>query len=170
MSGFVFGKMPAHGDFIARGLAAEERDALDNWLAGEMAAARDALGEAFEERYDSAPPWRFACGETAGAMASSVDSVGRRFPLLVGRTEAAADTAAGIAEACEQAIYDAFENAWTADDLAAAVSGLKPGTAEPAAEGWWTLGGEDFEPASVPGDRPDGLMIAILGDPRRQAA
>ena len=170
MSAFVFGKMPAHGDFIARGLAADERDALDRWLAGEMAAAREALGEAFEERYDSAPPWRFAWHESAGAMASSVDSVGRRFPLLVGRTEVAADTAGGIAEACEQAIYDAFENQWTADDLAAAVAALEPGTADPVTEGWWTLGGEDFEPASIPGDRPSGLMSAMLGDPRKAAA
>ena len=61
MSGaFLFGKMPSHGDFVARGLAAEERDSLDAWLSAELADARAALGERFEERFDSAPPWRFA--------------------------------------------------------------------------------------------------------------
>lgn len=163
----MFGKMPAHGDFIARGLAAEERDALDLYLSAELAAARDTLGDAFEERFDSAPPWRFAwVGETwtAGALASSVDSVGRRFPLVVGRTELEATSVAPAAEACEQAIYDAFEQSWSADELVAVVEALALlASNESAEEGWSTIGGERFDEAFLPGARPSGLLTAMLG-------
>ena len=168
MSGFLFGKMPSHGDFVARGLAAEERDRLDQWLSAEAADARAALGEQYEERFDSAPPWRFAWDEenwTAGAMASSVDSVGRRFPLMVARRGLEQTQVEAAAEACEQAIYDAFEQAWTADELAGALDGAVESGDEAREEGWWTLGGEAFEPASLPGRHPGGLMRAILGKP-----
>ncbi len=170
----MFGKMPAHGDFIARGLAADERDALDLYLSGELAAARETLGDGFEERFDSAPPWRFAWrGETwtAGALASSVDSVGRRFPLLVGRTELEPQAVASAAEACEQAIYDAFEQSLTADELAAAVDALETEDSEgPPSEGWWTLGGEGFDEMSVAGARPAGLLTTMLASSARAAA
>ena len=170
----MFGKMPAHGDFIARGLAAEERDTLDLYLSGELAAARDALGDSFEDRFDSAPPWRFAwAGDTwtAGALASSVDSVGRRFPLLVGRTEVEPGAVASTTEACEQAIYDAFEQSWTADELEAAVDALETlEQEERSSEGWWTLGGEGFDETQLPGARPAGLLTAMLGNATRAAA
>ena len=174
VSAFLFGKMPAHGDFIARGLAAEERDALDLYLSAELAAARETLGDSFEERFDSAPPWRFAwAGETwtAGAVASSVDSVGRRFPLLVGRTEVEPGAVAAMAEACEQAIYDAFDQSWTADDLAAAVDALESAESDGRpAESWWTFGGEGFDESSLSGARPAGLLTAMLGNGARAAA
>jgi len=79
----IFGKLPAHGDFVARGIGAAEREALDAWLSGEMLAARAALGGDFEERYDRAPPWRFAGPDGAGVLVASVDGVGRRFPLYL---------------------------------------------------------------------------------------
>lgn len=172
---FLFGKLPSHGDFVARGLSADERDSLDQWLSTELAEARAALADSFEDRFDSAPPWRFAWdGEewTAGACASSVDSVGRRFPLLVARTGLGTMSVEPAAEACEQAIYDAFEQGWTADELAAAVAALEP-TADsegmPVA-GWWTLGSEEFEPHTLAGIRPAGLIAAMLGKPTRAAA
>lgn len=171
---FLFGKLPSHGDFVARGLEVGERESLDQWLAGELADARAALGEEFEERFDSAPPWRFAwTGEewTAGALASSVDSVGRRFPLLVGRRGLAAGSVEAAAEVCEQAIYDAFEAGWDADRLVGALGAAEPQSSEGGrVEGWWTLGGEDFPPANVAGARPAGLMQAVLGRPARAAA
>ncbi len=169
----MFGKMPTHGDFIARGLAAEERDALDLYLSGELAAARESLGESYEDLFDSAPPWRFAwAGETwsAGAVASSVDSVGRRFPLVVGRTETKPESVTAVAEACEQAIYDAFEQSWTADELAAAVEALEAAEREERPiESWWTLGSESFDEASLPGARPVGLLRAMLSSERAAA-
>ena len=45
----LFGKLPAHGDFVARGIDAAGRAELDDWLSASLADARAALGEAFAE-------------------------------------------------------------------------------------------------------------------------
>lgn len=171
----LFGKMPSHGDFVSRGVDGCLRSALDEWLSSEMAAARTAFGDDFEDRFDSAPPWRFAWqdeGWTAGAIASSIDSAGRRFPLLVGRRSLAPDLVGATAEACEQAIYDAFGNGWSADELADAAAAGAPAIddAEAPREGWWTLGGEEFPARSLPGRTPLGLLTTALDRPTKEAA
>ena len=171
----LFGKMPSHGDFVARGLDGPERDSLDHWLSAEMADARNAFGEEFEERYDSAPPWHFAWnGEswTAGALVNSIDSAGRRFPLLVAHRGVEAEEARPVAQACEDAIYDAFAAGWSADELAGAIASRVPAgaAADPAVEGWWTLGGEAFPMASRPGRHPAGLIRTMLEGMQRAAA
>lgn len=86
----LYGKMPAHGDFVRRALPGSFVTPWDTWLAAGIAAARDRLGEEFAAVWDSAPPWRFAlpagtCGPdaVAGVMLPSADTVGRRFPLTV---------------------------------------------------------------------------------------
>jgi len=159
MSARLFGKLPAHGDFIARGLGAVEREALDAWLSAEMLAAREALGVDFEDRYDRAPPWRFAGSDGAGVLVASVDGVGRRFPLYL----ALAGAGENVAEQIEDLVYQAFGQGWDADRLAAEVGSLDPaaesGTSAPR---WWTLGGEGFMPASCEGDRPEGLLARML--------
>ena len=80
---WLFGKLPVLGDFVARGLDGQMRDALDHWLSADLAAARDRFGDEFEPRYDAAPPWRFIdCdpdgGWSGGALCASVDRAGRR--------------------------------------------------------------------------------------------
>lgn len=164
----LFGKLPAHGDFVARGFAAEERDALDDWLAASLAEAREGLGDRFETMFDMAPPWRFARhdtgGWTAGAVAPSVDGVGRRYPILAQRPVAEDGDISAMAAHCEAAIYDALDQGWDADALQQAI------TAEPAANdddwpgipGWWTLGGVDFDPATLTGAQPPLLVRAML--------
>ena len=170
----IFGKLPAHGDFVSRGFAPADRDRLDRWLSAEMAAARTALGELFEERFDKAPPWRFAwSGEewVGGALAASVDSAGRRFPLLVGRSVGRAGGAAPLAQACEDAIYQALAERCPVEELEARLNALETRAEEPEpAEGWWSLGGEDFEPGALPGREPTGLIAAMLGGAERAAA
>jgi len=172
--GFLFGKLPAHGDFVARGLPTAERDALDDWLSATLTAARDVLGEAFPARFDTAPPWRFAQRETAGwtvgALVPSIDSAGRRFPAMVARRAVAARNAVPMAAACEDAFYEAFAGGWTADRLmdhvgsvvahAADADDVEPGG--PDEDEWWTLGGEDYPEARLPGARPPGLILAML--------
>lgn len=166
MSGepFLFGKMPAHGDFVARGLAGEERQALDDWLSAQMVAVRETLGEDFAERFDVAPPWCFTWAEergwTAGALAPSVDGVGRRFPLMVAVRGIDREAARASAEQCVEAIFGAVGEAWDADRLVEAAVPVD-GSGD-ASEGWWTEGGEGFEPASLPGRWPGGLMAAML--------
>jgi type VI secretion system protein ImpM len=86
----LYGKMPAHGDFVRRALPGSFVTPWDAWLAAGIAAARDRLGEEFAASWDTAPAWRFAlpagtCGPdaVAGVMLPSADTVGRRFPLTV---------------------------------------------------------------------------------------
>ena len=121
MSAFLHGKLPAHGDFVSRGLAPDERDLVDGWLAASLASARDALGAGFEAAFDAAPPWRFAWRDgarwTAGALAPSADAVGRRYPILIGRRDLlATDVHAGTA-ALDQLLYAAIAEGWDADRL-----------------------------------------------------
>ncbi|HYD46690.1 MAG TPA: type VI secretion system-associated protein TagF, partial [Phenylobacterium sp.] len=56
---WLFGKLPSHGDFVARGLDTGTRAAWDAWLSEGVGGARAALGEAFDAAYEIAPPWRF---------------------------------------------------------------------------------------------------------------
>jgi type VI secretion system protein ImpM len=86
----LYGKLPAHGDFIRRALPDGFVEPWDAWLQEGIAAARDALGEAFADAWAAAPAWRFrlpagACGDTeaAGVLLASEDMVGRRFPLTI---------------------------------------------------------------------------------------
>ncbi|WP_137125145.1 type VI secretion system-associated protein TagF [Roseomonas sp. HF4] len=86
----LFGKVPAHGDFVRRGLPTSFVAPWDAWLQAGIARARDAKGAAWAEVWDTAPAWRFAlpagaCGPdaVAGVMLPSEDQVGRRFPITL---------------------------------------------------------------------------------------
>lgn len=168
MSGaFLFGKLPSHGDFVSRSLSAAEKSELDLWLSGEIAEARDRLGEEFEPRFDNAPPFRFAWDDAgswrAGAMAASMDSAGRRFPLLVGRRALGTREAAAAAEDCEAAIYDAFARGWTADRLVEAVEQAPARTVDGTpASGWWAVDEDAAPQALVEGRRPHSLLLSML--------
>lgn len=158
---FLFGKMPAHGDFVSRGLASAERDRWDDWLTREMQAAAALHGDLFLDRYARAPVWRFVRADAAGVLACSIDSVGRRFPLLAGRTDEASSDA--LAEACEEQLYSAFQHGWTADILVDALAAIDP----PASGGvvpdrWGTPGNDAFAENSLSGRQPDGLLARML--------
>lgn len=156
---FVFGKLPAHGDFVQRGLGDAARDAWDAACAAMLERARTDLGEDFEDAHDQAPPWRFVCGPSslgadwrAGALAPSVDSAGRRFLLVLGVDGLSSDEAQAIgqdaATACEAAIYQVFAAGLDADGAFAAVRGLAEGLSAGEARDteprslWWTLDAE----------------------------
>jgi type VI secretion system protein ImpM len=153
----IFGKMPAHGDFVARGWSGAERDALDAWLSASLAEAGASFGADFEVRFDSAPPWR--CAVPAGAMAASQDGAGRRFPLFVALRGRVGEAASAQ---CEELLYAAIGQRWDVDRLAATLDGVAPdedGDAEPR---WWTEGGEGFAPKALDGERPPHLLTAML--------
>jgi type VI secretion system protein ImpM len=170
----IFGKLPSHGDFVARGMAPAERDTLDLWLSASMANARSAYGDGFETLYDQAPPWRFAQpregGWIVGALVPSVDSVGRRFPVLARRFANDDDAVTHAAMHCERVLYDAFAAGWNADSLTAAVAGDMVESEDdwPGHAGWWTMGGDDHDAATLPGDQPPDLVRTMLI--RRSAA
>lgn len=91
MGGFgAFGKIPSIADFLQFGLPVDFVQAWDGWLQAGIVAAQTRLGEAWPDRYNSAPIWRFSlppgmAGSAAmlGVLMPSVDRVGRRFPLTV---------------------------------------------------------------------------------------
>ena len=124
---FAFGKLPKHGDFVSRGLTADERGAWDVWSSAGLEAARAALGDTFESRHDAAPPVRFAFGPgpfgpgwSTGALTASIDAAGRRFIVVLGvRTDAASSARERIAQAAEDEIYRAFEAGANIDAMVA---------------------------------------------------
>jgi type VI secretion system ImpM family protein len=161
----LFGKLPSHGDFISRGLDLTACDAWDRWASEGLQAAREALGERFDDAHDRAPPWRFIDGPgrfgvdwRAGALAPSIDAAGRRFMIMLAADGLSSDQAGGggeaIAEEMEGLIYQAFESGWDADAAIEAARGPlgRIGMAGPPTRPrWWTLGGFDHPPATLGG-------------------
>lgn len=86
----VYGKLPAHGDFIQRNLAPAFVREWDVWLQHFVAAAKEKIGGDWLELYLTSPIWRFAFspgvideGRWAGILLPSVDRVGRYFPFTI---------------------------------------------------------------------------------------
>lgn len=147
MTALLFGKLPAHGDFVARGVGQAQRQALDAWLSASQAAAVAAYPD-FADRFDRALPWRAEGVGVAGAITPSQDAVGRRFPLLllvVGDGDAGAH--------CEDLLFRAIGEGWDADRLAA-----EAGAAPDMPVVGWT-GPDDTRLA---GERPADLLTAML--------
>jgi type VI secretion system protein ImpM len=186
---FLFGKLPAHGDFVARGLTADEQAAWDDWASAGLEAARAELGDAFEDAHDTAPSWRFIASDGGswrlGALACSVDSAGRRFILVLGAADLSAAEALALgapaAGALEGVLYEALAMRTKADDAVRAVgvaldaadetdrAAVGALAASPAAPGvWWTLGGERHPPQVVPaGPPPRDLLVQMLRSPSK---
>lgn len=133
-SAFAFGKLPTHGDFVARGVSGADRDAWDSWASTGLEDARTVLGPEFEARHDGAPPIRFSFGPgpfgqgwRTGAFAPSIDTAGRRFIILLGAHTAhapAADAIDQLASAAETQIYWAFEAAADIDAMVASAQNI----------------------------------------------
>ncbi len=127
-----FGKLPAHGDFIDRGLPRSFITPWDQWLQGCIANSRELLGPHWLDRYLVGPIWRFAlapsvCGEEGwrGLLLPSVDRVNRYYPLTVAMPEAAdVSPLAALSccndwfTACEDAALAALDPSVDADTLA----------------------------------------------------
>jgi type VI secretion system protein ImpM len=85
----LYGKVPAKRDFIAIGAPREFLNAWEPWLQGALSASRAALGDKWQPAFLTAPIWRFwlgadICGRSViGAFMSSLDGVGRYFPLTL---------------------------------------------------------------------------------------
>lgn len=97
----AYGKMPSVGDFFHISPPPGFVKPWDAWLQDLLTSTRQALGEAWDARYMSAPIWRFSLaaglvgpGRVLGVLMPSVDRVGRRFPLTL---MAALDSDAALA-------------------------------------------------------------------------
>jgi type VI secretion system protein ImpM len=85
-----FGKLPSRGDFVSRNLPPPFVRAWDAWVSACLADGRRSFGDDFLHRYLLAPVWRFAlapglAGSNGwiGVLATSIDAVGRCFPLTL---------------------------------------------------------------------------------------
>lgn len=91
VAAFVFGKLPAHGDFISRGLDDNTIEAADAALAEAVTIAALRWDHRWDDVYVETPVWRFVSAPgvlgrdwTAGVFMASVDAVGRQFPVVAG--------------------------------------------------------------------------------------
>ena len=169
MAAFLFGKMPAHGDFIRRGIGEDVAGELDDWLSsslGEAAAIDD-----FDDLYASAPAWRFIAGfgsrTMCGVIAPSVDRVGRQFPILAGVAAPANDVGLVI-DACEALLYDAFGAGMTADALFGALEDFPGGETAyaPPPHGWFLEDEDKVVVTRLDGDRPPRLVRRMVESAR----
>jgi type VI secretion system ImpM family protein len=85
---FLFGKLPAYGDFIGAGLAPSERAAWDARCTAALAAAAATLGPDVDAVFERVPAMGFALAEEAGwqagCVAPSCDRAGRSFLFVLG--------------------------------------------------------------------------------------
>lgn len=86
----LYGKLPAHGDFITRDLPPAFINIWDEWLQRGMLCSQEELGDNWLDIYLTSPIWRFAIStgaiddnNWAGIMIPSVDRVGRYFPFTL---------------------------------------------------------------------------------------
>src|SRR5262245_58794328 len=95
----LFGKLAAKRDFIAVLAPRDFLNVWEPWMQGGVSASRDMLGQDWQGAFLAAPIWRFwlgaeICGTTVlGAFMSSLDGMGRYYPLTV---FACADAGAAI--------------------------------------------------------------------------
>jgi len=150
-----FGKIPARGDFVQRGLRSTFVTAWDAWMSAAVAASKATLGPTWLDAWLEAPIWNFhlrpgICGPDAalGVFMPSVDSVGRHFPLTLARLSAAAALPAEAAAwlACMEAagiaaLEETLDPDRISDRLRCDVEAVDPlPDLPPAACVWWTIG------------------------------
>ncbi len=156
----VFGKLPAHGDFVRRSLPQSFIGPWDIWLQAGIGMARGTLGHGFDARWAASPAWRFflpagACGPAAvaGVLLPSADAVGRPFPLTLAALLAPGETPPGPTwfEAVERVAVAARDSAELVDVLVATlppVLPLPPGAL--LGQGWWTGDGRAWRLPALP--------------------
>jgi type VI secretion system protein ImpM len=85
----LFGKLPAKRDFIAIFAPRALLDVWEPWMQSGISASRETMRDGWRDAFLTAPIWRFwlgaeICGITVtGAFMSSLDGVGRYYPLTV---------------------------------------------------------------------------------------
>lgn len=173
----AFGKMPALGDFLRMDLPQGFVGPWDKWLQQALLSAREALGERWQGCYFSAPIWRFGLSAGVagsapmlGVMMSSVDRVGRSFPLTLGvPLPEAADTvlthllAGTTFEALEQIALLALEDDMTKEALRESLVGLSCPAGTSAATLWPEGGGALLLKGASPDRLAPELAAALVG-------
>lgn len=85
-----YGKIPAKGDFISKGIPADVVDTLHEFFAEGLKQSADSLEDEWITKYSVAPLWLFYLQQNIisdqawlGIMMPSVDRVNRHFPFIV---------------------------------------------------------------------------------------
>ncbi|MCI0507307.1 MAG: type VI secretion system-associated protein TagF [Gammaproteobacteria bacterium] len=127
----IYGKLPAHGDFISRNLPSAFLNYWDEWLQGFIASSQEQLNDDWLNTYLTGPIWRFALSRGCadgnawiGVMMPSVDSVGRYFPFCVvnklqndSNLVDIISSQAGWYAAMEDLALEALQNEYDADTI-----------------------------------------------------
>jgi type VI secretion system protein ImpM len=181
---FLFGKLPAHGDFVGRGIEETAQKVWDDWASGEITRSMETLGEdGFAAAHDHAAPLRFVAGPgalgpdwRAGAITPSIDAAGRRFVAVMGVAGLAPAEAAAlglfVAERCEEVLRTALIDSLDADECLAALALVSPTPAEMAAAAalaaeltspgvWWRAPDGAIQSGPAP---PGGLLATELAE------
>lgn len=149
----LFGKLPAHGDFVRRG-DGEAVARLDRWLTGEVERRASADADALDAVLAALPTWCFVLADgSAGALAASSDRVGRVFPVVACRPGGRA-----VAEAVAERLTAGRDGGDDADRIAGAIAALP----DPAAEGGADMADEAARWWRPFGPAPHALALAGL--------
>jgi type VI secretion system protein ImpM len=171
-----YGKLPARGDFVGKGLPPRWRSEWDGWLQRGLALAATTLdGAALRERLRAFAPWRYLAlpqpGEIwCGIVVPSQDRVGRAFPLTLAERLAApalpGESAARLASLLDAAAEgpEALEAAIVALPPHSA-QGFQPVEAWPPqpASLWWPLAAaQDVVPRLAAWPPEPALLLELL--------
>ena len=166
----LFGKLPAHADFVHRLLPRSFIAPWDAWLSDGILAAQPTLVERYAAAWETAPAWRFrlapgVCGPDAalGVMLTSADQVGRRFPLTLVALQpmAVPPPAEEWFVALESAARAGRDGALDADQLVAALPALPDEDDDATLDGrslFWSAAGTQL--TAMP---PASLFHLMLG-------
>jgi type VI secretion system protein ImpM len=171
-----YGKVPARGDFVGRGLPPRWRSDWDTWLQRGLALAATTLEDAaLRERLGAFAPWRYLAlpepGEIwCGIVVASHDRVGRAFPLTLAERLAAPAPPHESAVQLASLLDAAAEGP---EALEAAIVALPPRPAHefepdeawplPPASLWWPLAAaHDFAPRAATWPPEPALLLELL--------
>ena len=142
----MFGKLPAHGDFVCRGVDGQVERLLDSWLSQWIAAERSRLGTEFEDVYRSAQPWLYCDNASTAVLIPSADRAGRLFPLFVATNKPV------VVQRLYDLAVDAIGRGMPADSLYENVGMLDGHSFEETLAGVWFLPDKDHPSLADPGD------------------
>lgn len=172
-----WGKLPARGDFIGRGLPPRWRAGWDEWLQQGLALAATTMdGAALRDRLRDFAPWRYvalpAPGEAwCGIVVPSQDRVGRAFPFTLAERlpvpRSSRECAARL-----MSLLDAAKEGPEALEAAIVALPARMESASQRAEAWpappcslwWPMGVEDDATPLSTGWPPEpAVLLQVLG-------